>query len=517
MLQEVGLLRDGLLTEATGTALWACDEKGLESTDGKVKFHRAAAPKALGKVTADVPSASWGHVTLLPFVSLDGHVDPPNVILQGSSFMKSWSKVWPAANVAANEKASCTADLFSQFVLLWARHCRDVLQVPAAQQLVLVCDSGGGSLVHLSVECTQLCHQLNVRLFLLGPYLTRAVMCLDQTPNCEAERAWQKIRRESMPATQLEVLDASHEVWDAGYSKDHIVSGWKRIGFAHKCAINRNVVLVDWQCELFRKTLSAGEMSVEQVESQLLLPRPKGYTRGKCLATCEACLKQTPTNLPLCGFCGNKNANYSPVKEAIAAGAKAGGYSRKQEPLCDVNSVIDQIPAATKANLSKFCGDVLGQMRKRKPCGAENVENSAEAPAEAAPATPAKKPRVEKLAAAEVSAPISCAPASSKAACQPAPAAPQEEEEFDLDDHDQAVKYLALHWTSPPPNLLPTLNFFVSTLKSRASKSQPLSQLLMKEIVKPKALYTRKNRQDFLSAWKSNRSLRYAAKPKFVQ
>ena len=188
-----------------------------------------------------------------------------------------------------------------------------------------------------------------------------------------------------------------------------------------------------------------------------------------------------------------------------------------KEPLCDVNSVIDQIPAATKANLSKFCGDVLGQMRKRKPCGAENVENSAEAPAEAAPATPAKKPRVEKLAAAEVSAPISCAPASSKAACQPAPAAPQEEEEFDLDDHDQAVKYLALHWTSPPPNLLPTLNFFVSTLKSRASKSQPLSQLLMKEIVKPKALYTRKNRQDFLSAWKSNRSLRYAAKPKFVQ
>jgi hypothetical protein len=130
LLQEVGLLRDGLLTEAAGTALWACDEKGLESTDGKVKFHRAAAPKALGKVTADVPSASWGHVTLLPFVSLDGHVGPPNVILQGSSFMKSWSKVWPAANVAANEKASCTADLFSQFVLLWARHCRDVLQVP---------------------------------------------------------------------------------------------------------------------------------------------------------------------------------------------------------------------------------------------------------------------------------------------------------------------------------------------------------------------------------------------------
>lgn len=122
-------------------------------------------------------------MTLLPFVSLRGVVGPPSIILQGSCKMKSWSAVRPEANVAANEKASCTADLL----------CCEVLQVPASQQLVLVCDSGGGNLIHLSTDCTLLCHQLGVRLFLLGPYLTRAVMCLDQAPNSEAELAEDQI------------------------------------------------------------------------------------------------------------------------------------------------------------------------------------------------------------------------------------------------------------------------------------------------------------------------------------
>lgn len=506
LLEEVGLLKNGRLTDAAGTALWACDEKGLESTDGKVKFHRVAAPKAVGQATAEVCSSSWGHVTLLPFVSLDGHVGPPNVILQGSSFMKSWQTVWPEANIASNEKGSCTADLFSQFVLLWAKHCREVLKVPESQQLVLVCDSGGGSLVHLSTQCTLVCHKLGVRLYLLGPYLTKAVMCLDQTPNCEAERKWQRIRREAMPATQLEVLDAAHEIWEYGYNKEHIIAGWKRIGFVHKCAVNRNVVLVDRHCELFRKTVSASEMSVKEKESALLLARPQGYVRGKCQAACEQCLKMTPTSLPLCGHCGSKNLHYSPKKAAIAAGAKAGGFCRKQEPLVDVQSVIDEIPETTKANLSKFCGDVIGQMRKRKHTPEADIQPPTDV------ATPAKKRRE-----AEGPQPAPLAPSSSSNA-RAEPQAAGVPEEFDLEDPASAVQYLALHWgpNAGKPDLLATLDFYVSSLKSKATKSQPLSTLITKEVIQTKMLYTRKQREGFLDSWKKNRAHRFAPKPRFV-
>lgn len=102
---------------------------------------------------------------------------------------------------------------------------------------------------------------------------------------------------------------------------------------------------------------------------------------GSCTpgTSCSVC-KQTPTNLPLCGHCGVKNVHFSPVKAVISGGAKAGGYVRKQQPLAYLQSFVDDIPLATKNNLSKFCGDVLGQMRKRKA--------APECDAEAAPRTP---------------------------------------------------------------------------------------------------------------------------------
>ena len=199
-LAEVGLLKDGVVVDQAAAALWCCDEKGLESNEGPimpkcltlkpcaanllsyltpaspvsgaVKFQRVVVPNGVAKATTDIGSASFGHVTLLPFISAGGNTGPANIVMQGSSLMKSWAKVWPEAHVAATEKASCTATLFCEFVLLWAKHCREVLRVPRSQELVLLCDSGGGALIHLSVNLTLLCHQLGVRLFMLGPYLT---------------------------------------------------------------------------------------------------------------------------------------------------------------------------------------------------------------------------------------------------------------------------------------------------------------------------------------------------------
>jgi len=60
------------------------------------------------------------------------------------------------------------------------------------------------------------------------------------------------------------------------------------------------------------------------------------------------------------------STNYSAVQHVAFAGARSGGYTRIQDPLVDVKKVTIQVPPAAKANLAKFAGDLLTEMRKRK-------------------------------------------------------------------------------------------------------------------------------------------------------
>lgn len=155
----------------------------------------------------------------------------------------------------------------------------------------------------------------------------------DPTPNCKAECRWQKRRREGMPSSQLEVLDTSHEIWEHGYSKEHVISGWKRIGLVHKAAVNGNVVLLERHSER-RCPLKKRQWSRRNPSCCLVVVKDMSGASAT-LPSCEACLKQTPTSLPLCGHCRSQSPRCSPVKAAISAGAKAGGFSRQQEPLAD--------------------------------------------------------------------------------------------------------------------------------------------------------------------------------------
>ena len=115
-----------------------------------------------------------------------------------------------------------------------------------------------------------------------------------------------------------------------------------------------------------RSTAPRSEMDYESPEAQTLLPRPEGYVRKPEKARCPECGKQTPTCMPFCGFCGKSNPSYCPVRASVEGGARAAGFSRKQPDLSDVGAVISEIPPAAKANLSKWSGDLLGDMRKRK-------------------------------------------------------------------------------------------------------------------------------------------------------
>ncbi|CAJ1436557.1 unnamed protein product [Effrenium voratum] len=523
LLEEVNLYKDGKLLPAASKAFWCCDEKGLVSNEGKIKFQRVVAPRGLPQATTDIGSASFGHVTLLPFVSVGGDVGPANIIMSGTSRMKAWDAVWPSANIAATEHGSCTAKLFTEFVVLWEKHCRDVLKVPREQQLVLLCDSGGGSLIHMSVELTLVAHQLGIRLCILGPYLTRALMPLDQLPNAAAERAWENCRRQGSASTHFEALDCAHEVWSAGYCEKNILSGWKQTGFVLDCAISRNTVLVTRHQELFRKVLSKEEMDVEQAESKLLLARPTGYRRAPQTATCSECQKQCPTAYPKCPWCGKTNSSYNEIRSVVSAGARAGGYTRTQQPLADVDAVVAGVEPAAKAHISKFCGDVLGEMRKRKKADEDKTGEGKAAPAAPAPATPAL------ATPAATPAPATPAPATPVPAT-PAPATPalkkpkpgsKEEgsssDDLDLDDGADVITYILSHWKESQRKAIEKIvKFYVQDLQKKGSKASPLSSLVRKEIIATRVLMKKSTREGWLKCWEHNRSLRYVCKPKLA-
>ena len=83
------------------------------------------------------------------------------------------------------------------------------------------------------------------------------------------------------------------------------------------------------------------------------------------LAT-KACNSRTPTCLPRCGYCGADNPDYSEIADAVARGAKHGGYLKSQPPVADTDAVLSAMEPGVKANLARWSGDLMSEMRRRK-------------------------------------------------------------------------------------------------------------------------------------------------------
>ncbi len=139
-------------------------------------------------------------------------------------------------------------------------------------------------------------------------------------------------------------------------------------------------------------------------EVQALLERPRGYVRASA-STCNTCKAKVEASFRFCSGCGASNEKFSEISGAVAQGGKTQGYSRKQEPWADVSSVVNSIPPASKAHLSKAMGDIVAQMRSRKPAapGSPSLEATAVEPSTPAPANSSKSAPSNPLATPKAS------------------------------------------------------------------------------------------------------------------
>ncbi|CAE7565729.1 unnamed protein product, partial [Symbiodinium sp. CCMP2592] len=366
VLDETNLRKDGVLTSQSSKCIWVTDEKGMESLDhGKVKGQKVLAPRCVGSATCSVTEGSFGHISVLPFLSLGGHCSPPSVVVSGTVYSKQWETVWPEAAIRATPKGAMTGELFVQYTIRWANWVRAELEVEETQPLVLLLDTGGGSLIHLTPGFTIACEAKNIRPVFFPPYATAAVCPADQDPNAQAELRWDALRKTQQGISQLQALDLAHEVWDFAYGNStHVRNGFKRCGLVAEQPIDRSKVFVDRGAQLFRSIVPFQEMQPTTAEGKAILNRPTGYKRAEQRTPCASCGRRTPTSLPKCGYCGVANKEYSEVADAVARGVAA-------------------VEAGTKANLAKWSGDLRQEMRRRKavePTGEEAAAKQAKSP-----------------------------------------------------------------------------------------------------------------------------------------
>ena len=204
----------GSLLPHAGDTLWCCDEKGLAGLNASYsKNLKAVVPKSV-RSTRQTSDKSFGHLTLLPFVSLSGTCAPPFLIAKGGATLKAWKDIWPSATIVPSDSGSCTTSLFSQFLGLFGRYIRETCGVDKTLPIVLILDSGGGSQIHISPEASLIADIYGVRLFFFGRNMTPAVCPLDQRPNAEAEKRFHLILSANH---DMSPLGAVHAAREAGY------------------------------------------------------------------------------------------------------------------------------------------------------------------------------------------------------------------------------------------------------------------------------------------------------------
>lgn len=99
-----------------------------------------------------------------------------------------------------------------------------------------------------------------------------------------------------------------------------------------------------------------------------------------------------------------------------------------------------------------------------------------------------------------------------------AAAHPDENIEYDLDCPESASNFLLLHWSEKnQEDVKIFVEHYIEKAQKKVTKSDPLSAIIQREVVKSGVLLKRDGRDKWLAAQKHARSIRFVAKPAFAK
>ena len=142
------------------------DEKGFSSRADSA--FKAVAGRG-SHPTGAAPDISWDHVTLLSFLPLCG--EPCiGVITPTKRAHPDFQTAFPNSKIWANPSGSTTHESFCWMLQEYGKRAREVQKIPASDPVVLIADTGGGALLHLSANIAKVCLSWNIRMFYLPGY-----------------------------------------------------------------------------------------------------------------------------------------------------------------------------------------------------------------------------------------------------------------------------------------------------------------------------------------------------------
>ena len=258
LLKKEGIMDESnVLLEAEAQRLLCTDEKGMSQRAGPAT--RGVLDKAhTAKAAGVVGETNFEHLTVTTFLPAAGDQYPLGVVTPTKTkrLHPEFDFACPGAVFAAHETGSTTAQTFCFFVLEFLKKARE--RIPLEKAVVLILDTGGGCLLHVSMPLVKIALQYNCKLLYLPGYTTKALMALDQVVHSEMSRLWSVFKQSwashRAPLTLFVALRALHVFSQKALAPDKVRASWARVGCYLGKKWDVNVVLVERAAEVFSST-----------------------------------------------------------------------------------------------------------------------------------------------------------------------------------------------------------------------------------------------------------------------
>lgn len=263
---------------------------------------------------------------------LRGQPLPPGVICPFKKVNVHWQEAWPSAFFYSHESGSQTPQTFTDQVLNCFLIPMRERWPDLKQRLVLLMDSGGGSLLHLTAETAVLCHRYACDIYLIPSYCTKAMCALDQQPRARMSLQWSSFKRQFSLQQQgdlgiIPALRALKIIVTESLAEKHAAAGWAHVGLVPGEQINRNKVLVERFDECFQSKRSGVCLEeTPQTKSAGVLDLVSRVTPKKEKCTNPACKSMVSVTFKFCPGCGIENMNFDAQESSLCGPGKKPGW-----------------------------------------------------------------------------------------------------------------------------------------------------------------------------------------------
>jgi hypothetical protein len=220
-----------ILNITDGSRLWNVDESGL--CDQPKDRHQVVGHK--DETSFQVVNGEKGeNHTILAFVSGDGSVCPPTMLVRGRRIQTALRAVCPRGmRVSCSPKGYISAGAFFEYAEFFVRWLKGQGALRGERHLILM----DGHSSHLyNLELMELMRANNIEVGSLPPHTTHLIQPLDDVPFASLKKVWNAMLLDKNQGvlgrklTKEEVMNLFMEAWNQAVTSEAVRAGFRNTG-----------------------------------------------------------------------------------------------------------------------------------------------------------------------------------------------------------------------------------------------------------------------------------------------